>query len=72
MCDGFTGAYNLLLKLEGISCGVILEETHIWSTAVLDGQLVHIDTTWGCQGDGHVEYTYFAMTPERSRLLHLD
>ena len=72
VCDGFTGAYNLLLKLEGISCGVILQDTHIWSTAVLDGELVHIDTTWGCQGDGHVEYTYFAMMPERSRLLHLE
>jgi len=72
VCDGFTGAYNLLLKLEGISCGVILQETHIWSTAVLDGELVHIDTTWGARGDSSVDYTYFAMTPERSRLLHTE
>lgn len=61
VCDGYTAAYNLLLKLEGISCGTWSAADHIWTTAVLDGTPCHIDTTWGDQPYG-VEYRYFAMT----------
>ena len=61
VCDGYTAAYNLLLKLEGISCGTYSLGDHIWSTAVLDGTPCHIDTTWGDQSYG-VEYRFFAMT----------
>ena len=61
VCDGYTAAYNLLLKLEGISCGTYSLGDHIWTTAVLDGRACHIDTTWGDQSYG-VEYRYFAMT----------
>lgn len=61
VCDGYTAAYNLLLKLEGISCGTYSLGDHIWSTAVLDGTPCHIDATWGDQSYG-VEYRFFAMT----------
>ena len=69
VCDGYTGAYNLLLKLEGIDCYALPNETHIWTVAVLDGETVHIDTTWGDQGTTASE-AYFAMTPEQSYALH--
>lgn len=61
VCDGYTAAYNLLLKLEGIECGTWSTADHIWTVAELDGQTYHIDTTWGDQNYG-VEYRYFAMT----------
>jgi len=70
VCDGYTGAYNLLLKLEGIACGAVLQGDHIWTSAVLDGREYHIDTTWGDQEEAGVDYTYFAMTPEESLRLH--
>lgn len=69
VCDGYTGAYNLLLKLEGIQCGVVYNTSHIWTSATLDGKQVHIDTTWG-DGGSYANYTYFAMTPALSNLLH--
>jgi len=61
VCDGYTAAYNLLLKLEGIECGTYSTADHIWTVAHLDGKSCHIDTTWGDQPYG-VEYRYFDMT----------
>jgi len=61
VCDGYTAAYNLLLKLEGIDCSVASNSDHIWSVAELDGTLYHIDPTWGDQNQT-VSYKYFAMT----------
>lgn len=65
VCDGYTGAYNLLLKLEGIDCYALSNTGHIWTVATLDGTEVHIDTTWGDSGS-RPNYAYFAMTPEES------
>ena len=65
VCDGYTAAYNLLLKLEGISCTTASTADHIWTVAELDGATYHIDPTWGDQ-TGRVSYTYFAMTPSFS------
>ena len=69
VCDGYTGAYNLLLKLEGIACGALANDTHIWTVATLDGVEYHIDTTWGDTGSV-ISYDYFAMTEEQSRAYH--
>ncbi len=69
VCDGYTGAYNLFLKLEGISCTALSGNGHIWTVAMLDGQEVHIDTTWGDTGDG-VDYGFFAMTAAQSWAHH--
>lgn len=69
VCDGYTGAYNMLLKLEGIECSALSNAAHIWTVAALDGETVHIDTTWGDNGSS-VSYDYFAMTPAQSRAYH--
>lgn len=67
VCDGYTAAYNLLLKLEGIECTATDREDadHMWTVAVLDGTRYHIDVTWGDQ-TGTVAEQYFAMTEEES------
>lgn len=67
VCDGYTAAYNLLLKLEGIECYAVDREDwdHMWTVAVLDGVSYHIDATWGDQTGTVAEY-YFGMTEERS------
>ena len=67
VCDGYTAAYNLLLRLEGIDCHAIDREDwdHMWTVAVLDGVSYHIDTTWGDQTGTPIAY-YFAMTEEQS------
>ena len=65
VCDGYTAAYNLLLKLEGIDCTTASTEDHIWTVAQLDGSTYHIDTTWGDQ-TGTIRYDYFGMTEAES------
>lgn len=69
VCDGYTGAYNLLLKLEGIDCTALFNDTHIWTVAILDGAEYHIDVTWGSQY-GITDMRYFGMTAEQSRSKH--
>lgn len=67
VCDGYTAAYNLLLKLEGIECYAIDNDEwdHMWTIATLDGVSYHIDPTWGDQ-TGSIAYQYFAMTEAES------
>jgi len=65
VCDGFTAAYNLLLKLEGIPCSAVSRSDHVWTAATLDGKSCHIDVTWGAQ-DSAVSYLYFGMTEAES------
>lgn len=65
VCDGYTAAYGLLLKLEGIDCSTMSRGDHIWTTATLDGVPYHIDPTWGDQS-GTITYRYFAMTEATS------
>lgn len=64
VCEGYTGAYNLLLKLEGIDCRVEVSKrvSHGWTSATLDGVLYHIDTTHGDTSGSPNKY--FCMTPE--------
>ena len=69
VCDGYTGAYNLLLRLEGITCIAVSSETHIWTVALLDGEEVHIDTTWGDSLE-EISYDFFAMPPGLSWRYH--
>lgn len=69
VCDGYTGAYNLLLKLEGIECSALFNVGHIWTLAALDGQEYHIDVTWGDQY-GRTDLRYFGMSEEESRQYH--
>ena len=69
VCDGYTGAYNLFLKLEGIDCTALFNDTHIWTIATLDGTEYHIDVTWGDQY-GFIDTSCFGMTAEQSRAKH--
>lgn len=69
VCDGYTGAYNMFLKLEGIPCSTVMQDDHIWTAAILDGVEYHIDTTWGDSGSA-VSYDYFAMSPRHSQTIH--
>ena len=71
VCDGYTGAYNLFLKLEGIECRALPStiENHIWTVATLDGTEYHIDVTWGDQS-GRVDMRYFGMTAAQSYAAH--
>ncbi|MCR5826027.1 MAG: surface layer protein [Oscillospiraceae bacterium] len=69
VCDGYTGAYNLLLKLEGIDCRAVHNSEHIWTEATLDGTTYHIDVTWADRS-GQALLRYFAMTPEESYAVH--
>ncbi len=69
VCDGYTGAYNLLLKLEGISCTALFNDSHIWTVATLDGKEYHIDVTWGDQY-GRTDMRYFGMSAEQSFQYH--
>lgn len=69
VCDGYTGAYNLFLKLEGISCYGRPNRDHIWTVAVLDGTEYHIDTTWGDQSE-EIDMSFFAMSAAESYERH--
>ena len=69
VCDGYTGAYNMLLKLEDIPCTTLSNDQHIWTVATLDGIQYHIDPTWGDSGKT-IRYDYFAMTPGQSWVYH--
>ncbi len=69
VCDGYTGAYNMLLKLEDIDCTALSNSSHIWTVATLDGVQYHIDTTWGDSGTS-ADYDFFAMTPAQSWSYH--
>ena len=69
VCDGYTGAYDLLLRLEGIECTALMNADHIWTVAELDGKTYHIDTTWGDQGT-RVDMSFFGMTEAQSHAKH--
>lgn len=61
-CQGYTSAYNLVLKLDGIQCKGIVGKTsqgsHMWTVAILDNNEYHIDITWGINaGIGEQEMT---------------
>ena len=69
VCDGYVGAYNLLLKMEGIDCSAMVNADHIWTRAVLDGREYHIDSTWGDAG-AEGDLSFFAMTAQQSYAKH--
>lgn len=60
-CQGYTSAYNMLLKLDGIKCKGITGNTsqgwHMWTTAQLDGKEYQIDITWNKFGLSESEMT---------------
>lgn len=67
VCQGYTAAFNLFLKLEGIECSTEMpaDHSHIWTTCVLDGKSYHIDVT--AADTSERPENYWLMSPERSR-----
>ncbi len=65
VCDGYSGAYNMLLKLEGIDCYGMVNATHMWTVATLDGVEYYIDTTWG--DTDNAGDSYFAMSEAKAK-----
>ncbi len=53
VCQGYTALYNYLLKLNGIYCigqsGYVISDgsPHIWTVALLDGNVSYSDVTFG-------------------------
>lgn len=76
VCQGYTSMYNLMLKMLGISAqGIVGEagESHIWTLATLDGERVHIDSTFGDpipDTKGYCNFDYFARTAEFMKQTH--
>ena len=64
VCQGYTATYDLLCKLFGIEVQGIsgmAKTAHIWTKAYLDGEWVHIDTTYGDAYRSDIaDYDYFA------------
>lgn len=69
VCDGYVGAYNMLLKMEGIDCRALANGDHIWTVALLDGKEYHIDPTWGDAGS-RADMSFFAMSAQQSFAKH--
>jgi transglutaminase-like putative cysteine protease len=74
VCDGYSTAFNLLMKVMGIECelvyGMSNSDTsppgaHAWNRIKIDGKYYHIDVTWDDPvpdlGDS-VQYNYFNLT----------
>ncbi len=73
VCSAYTSVYNLMLKMAGIKEveGIIGTAglggnmgTHIWTRANLDGEILHIDSTWGDPVpdiEGYCDFSYFAV-----------
>lgn len=76
VCDGISAAYQTLLRLDGIQCWGVLGKslstngTHLWTAAVLDGELSYTDSTWGVCWKDYDVYHFFAMTEEQCRKTH--
>lgn len=47
VCEGLSRGYLALLETEGIQCGFLSSEDHMWNLAVLDGKEYEIDVTVG-------------------------
>ncbi len=75
VCQGYTASYNLMCKMLGIRIeGVTgtaktdgMSSPHMWSVAILDGEKVYIDVTWGDpmpDRTGYCNFDYFAVTED--------
>lgn len=69
-CEGYTGAYNLLLKLEGIKTGFAINYGHIWTIAKLDGKIYEIDATGSDAEPTELVYGYFGLSHDEMEQMH--
>lgn len=78
VCQGYASTFNYMCKLIGLDVYGISgtagstssnSEKHIWTVAILDGQKVHIDATWGDAGS-EPNYDYFCASSKFMRQTH--
>ena len=78
VCQGYVSSYNYLLRLVGIEnvkgvSGHVDGEAHIWTEAILDGERILIDVTFGDpvpdRGE-KVDYKYFDINEMDLRKTH--
>lgn len=67
VCQGYTLAYNYLLKQLGIDAVIVISEAmnHAWSMVNIDGDYYHVDVTWDDPVPdklGRVKHTNFLLS----------
>ncbi|MBR6015338.1 MAG: S-layer homology domain-containing protein [Firmicutes bacterium] len=70
VCQGYTALLNAMLKSAGIWCetvpGELTDRTpaekHIWTRAMIDGEITYIDMTFGDSARKSPNYEYFCTT----------
>lgn len=83
VCEGYTATFNLMCRLADVDVQGVIgnaadsgeKDNHIWSMLKLNGELVHVDATWGDPaGDNlpadSITYKYFARSSEKMRMSH--
>ncbi|MBQ9895591.1 MAG: leucine-rich repeat protein [Ruminococcus sp.] len=61
-CQGYSNAYDLLLREAGIESYTVCNNTHAWNIVKLGGHYFHVDTTW--DDSDNISYKWF-LKPDR-------
>lgn len=72
VCQAYSDAYILLLKLSGISCSHVASSSmnHVWPVIKLDGEYYHIDPTWDdTRATNSISHKYFLRNDEEFKNL---
>lgn len=51
VCQGYSGAFNLLCKAAGIEAFAVANRTHMWNAVKTDGKIYYYDVTFDDTGD---------------------
>jgi len=72
-CSSYHGAYCMLLRRVGLTCGQSIGNGHIWTAVKMDGKWYQVDVTWDDNGYGfrsYLDYIYFGLTDELMQAAH--
>ncbi|MGN1121666.1 MAG: hypothetical protein ACI4RV_04810, partial [Eubacteriales bacterium] len=50
VCQGYSGAFNLLCAAAGVQSLAVANRTHMWNVVLQDGILYHFDVTYDDSG----------------------
>ncbi len=74
VCDGYAGAYSMILKRLGIECFSVYNLTHAWNCAKIDGEYSYFDVTFDDIDSDEVNdmmtYKYFGITKKEASFNH--
>ncbi len=65
VCSGYASTFQLFMKLAGINCEYVSNQSHAWNLVQIEDEWYHIDVTWDDPVPDHpgiVIYTHFMMT----------